>query len=123
MLGSRGKSTHRVRDKPCAEASLLFFSGVIFYPLVAAIAGTRDSFSYSSSDRRREAAATFCSRCSTEEVPGMGSIMGDLCINQARAFFVGLALRVCAIWLSTSPATFPAPKGYQGIKAIPLRSQ
>src|SRR6202795_3763709 len=114
MLGSRGKSTHRVRDKPCAEASLLFFSGVIFYPLVAAIAGTRDSFSYSSSDRRREAAATFCSRCSTEDVPGMGTIIGEGCSNHARAICVGLALRACAIRLSTSPATLPAPSRNQG---------
>src|SRR6202049_1685257 len=116
-------STHRVRGKPCSDTSLFFLFGVIFYHLVAAIAGTRDSLSYSSSDKRREVAATFCSRCSIEEVPGMGSIMGERCSNQASATFVGLALCACAIRLSTSPATLPAPNGNQGIKAIPLRWQ
>src|SRR2546429_2486110 len=47
--------------------------------------GIRESSSYSRSDRRREAAATFSSRCSIEEVPGMGSMMGDRRRSQASA--------------------------------------
>src|SRR5713226_2835159 len=94
-----------------------------FFHLDATSSGTRESCSYSSSARRREAAATFCSRCSIEEVPGMGSIMGYRLRSQASAICVGLARRACAIRLSTSPATLPAPSGNQGIKAISLRSQ
>src|SRR5260370_2241596 len=85
--------------------------------------GTSASLSYSSSDKWRETAATFCSRCSIEEVPGIGSMMGDRRRSQASATCMGLALCACAIWLSTSPAILPAPSGNQGIKAIPWRSQ
>ena len=43
----------------------------------ATIAGTAKSVWYSSSVKRREAAATFCSRCAIEEVPGIGTIRGE----------------------------------------------
>ena len=89
----------------------------------ATSSGTLESIWKSSSGKRWEAAAMFCSRCSIEEVPGMGSIMGDRRRSQASAICVGLALCACAIRLSTSPATLPAPSGNQGIKAISLRSQ
>src|SRR5579864_1711094 len=85
--------------------------------------GTPDSSSNSWSDRRSEAAATFCSRCSTEDVPGIGNMIGDRRNSQARAMCVGLALCAFAIRLRTSPATLPAPSGNQGMKAIRLRWQ
>src|SRR6202158_5507251 len=85
--------------------------------------GTPARFSYSSSDKRTEAAATFCSRCSIEEVPGIGSMTGDRRRSQASATCMGVAWCAFAIWLSTSPATLPAPNGNQRIKTIPLRSQ
>src|SRR6202140_3509537 len=93
-----------------------------FFHRDATNSGTPESFSYSSSVKRREAAATFCSRCSIEEVPGMGSMLGDRRRSQANAICVGPAWCAWAIRLSTSPATLPAPNGNQGIKAVPLRS-
>ena len=59
--------------------------GRIVFHRDATSSGTREGSSYSASDKRREAAATFCSRCSIEEVPGMGSIMGDRRSSQASA--------------------------------------
>ena len=40
---------------------------------------------FSSSVNRKEAACTFSSRCSIEEVPGIGSMMGDRLSSQASA--------------------------------------
>jgi hypothetical protein len=57
----------------------------------AAKSGTAASLSYSSSINSTEAAAMFCSRCSTELVPGMGSMMGDRRSSQANATCFGLA--------------------------------
>jgi hypothetical protein len=53
--------------------------------LAAANSGTVASFSYSSSVRCTKPAAMFSSRCSTEPVPGMGSMMGDRRSSQANA--------------------------------------
>ncbi len=38
----------------------------------------------------RDAAATFSSRCSTDEVPGIGSITGDLCSSHGSAVWAGI---------------------------------
>jgi hypothetical protein len=43
------------------------------------------SSEYSSSVNRKDAACTFSSRWATEEVPGMGSIIGDRFSNHANA--------------------------------------
>ena len=47
--------------------------------------GTPARLSYSSSFSFTDAAATFSSRCSTELVPGMGSMIGDRRRSQASA--------------------------------------
>lgn len=47
--------------------------------------GTSASSSNSSFVKWSEAAATFCSRCSTDDVPGMGNIIGDRCNNHDNA--------------------------------------
>ena len=45
----------------------------------------------SSEVKRIEAAARFCSRCAIEEVPGIGSIMGERCSSQASEIWLGVA--------------------------------
>ena len=59
--------------------------------------GSHESFSYSSSVKWSEAAAMFCSRCSIEEVPGIGNIIGERFKSQASAIWVGLARCVSAM--------------------------
>ncbi len=44
---------------------------------------------YSSSVNCNDAACTFSSRCAIEEVPGMGSIIGDRFSNHANATWMG----------------------------------
>src|SRR6266516_1473876 len=39
------------------------------------------------------AAAMFCSRCASDDVPGIGNMTGDLCSNQASASCTTLILR------------------------------
>ena len=58
---------------------------------VPMISGTTARSSYSSSVKRRDAAAMFCSKCSTEEVPGIGRITGDRHSSQESATWVGAA--------------------------------
>ena len=53
--------------------------------LAATNSGTVASLSYSSSVRCTKPAAMFSSRCSTEPVPGMGSMMGDRRSSHANA--------------------------------------
>src|ERR1700732_4185603 len=61
-----------------------------FFQRDATSSATPESFAYSSSAKRKEAAATFCSRCSMEEVPGIGSMTGDRRRSQASAMCVGV---------------------------------
>jgi hypothetical protein len=51
---------------------------------------TAASSRYSSSVNRKEAACTFSSRCSIEDVPGIGSITGDRFNSQASATCLGV---------------------------------
>src|ERR1700686_2145511 len=76
-------------------------------------------FSFSPSDDT-PAAATFSSRCSTLDVPGIGSITGDRASSHARATWDGVAFNRVAIRLIglSEPETRPAASGNHGIKPI-----
>src|SRR3979411_1428855 len=63
---------------------------------------------YSSSFNRNDAASTFSSRCSIDEVPGIGSIIGERFSNQASATCLGVLLLAFAIFSSHLPDTAPA---------------
>src|SRR6266849_4451820 len=71
------------------------------------------------------AAATFSSRCSTLEVPGIGSMTGDRASSHARATWEGVAFHRAAIRLIglLEPETRPAASGNHGIKPIFSLSQ
>src|SRR5215218_9168244 len=83
------------------------------------------SIAISSSTSSNEAAATFSSRCATEEVPGMGSIAAECPRSQASA----TCDRVASCRLATSSrgppglASLPVASGYQGMNPTPSRSQ
>ena len=96
---TQGEGATTARDRPCrAMTRGISRSPVCEIPhrqfayRVAASAGTANIFRYSSSLSFSEAAATFCSRCSIEEVPGIGSMVLDRRSSQASATCVGLAL-------------------------------
>ena len=75
----------------------------------------------SSSPSTRSSAVRFCSRCSSGQVPGIGSIAGDLARSHASA--------TCAVVTPCRPAISaragpPTPRsGKYGTNAMPSRSQ
>src|SRR5262249_9512995 len=81
----------------------------------------QDSSCRSSVERRIRAAATFSSRCASDDVPGMGTITGEWASSQAIATCTGVAPRRRATRPSAPPpaASSPAARGCQGRKASP----
>ena len=65
------------------------------------------------------------SRCSTFDVPGMGSITGDFLSSQASTSWLGVTLRLFAALQSglSLLARLPLASGYHGMKPIFSRSQ
>src|SRR6266849_4890016 len=88
-----------------------------------ASSGTPASSANSSSVNRNDPASMFSSRCSTEEVPGIGSVNGERCSNQASATCMGLAPCASATRWTVCCATLPAPSGNQGMNTILFCSQ
>src|SRR5262249_54084676 len=84
----------------------------------------RSSESISPSSSVSAAAATFSSRCCTEEVPGMGSITGEWSSSQASATWAGVTSCAFAARSRDPPGRVrsPAPTGYQGRNPRPSRS-
>ena len=66
----------------------------------ATSAGTAKSAWYSSSVKRREAAATFCARCSIEQVPRLGNITADHHRNQSILASRVIGFMINRPWLS-----------------------
>ena len=66
------------------------------------------------------AAAKFSSRCSIEDVPGIGSITGERASSHASAICAGVASCSRAIRSSGPPdsASLPVASGNQGMKPI-----
>ena len=78
----------------------------------------------SSGDRVKAAAHKFSSRCSIDWVPGIGSIARERCSTQANATCTGVTpcrSAIRPIFDERTPR--PPPSGYQGRKAMPMRSQ
>ena len=75
---------------------------------------------HSASERETSAAFTFSSRCSTLEVPGMGSSTGEWCRSHASESWLTVRLCCLAAWSSLPPgrASSPAATGNQGMKAM-----
>ena len=69
-------------------------------------------------------AATFSSRCSTEDVPGIGSITGERASSHASAICAGVASCAWATLSSGPPgsASRPVASGNQGMNPIPASS-
>ena len=65
------------------------------------------SWLYSSLDKRRSGAPRFSFRCFTEDVPGIVSILGERCSNQAKAICIGVALWA---WATFCPVNTPNPE-------------
>jgi hypothetical protein len=72
------------------------------------------SSKYSFSDSCKDAACTFSARCAVEEVPGMGSIIGDRFSNHANAIWIGFTWRAFAILSSNLPPRALPPAGTTG---------
>src|SRR5262249_45435325 len=131
--GKRGPAARRRRTgrtvvsrRPEGEDTLLSVAARNRQPLSRlqlTVQLTAASSRYSPSVNRRDAARTFSSRCSIEEVPGMGNVTGDRFSSQARAICFGVLRWFCAILSSSIPPTLPDPSGNHGMNAIPLRSQ
>jgi hypothetical protein len=85
--------------------------------------GTPAISSNSSRLNRNDAPPTFSSRCSTEDVPGIGSMIGERCRSQAKATCIRVLPCAFATLCRVSPATLPDPNGNHGMNAIPFCSQ
>jgi len=84
------RGTRLVRVPPMVSACEILRPA--YYPFA------RASISLNSSSlNSMRAAAMFSSRCATEDVPGMGSMLGDRFSSQASAIWLGAASCACAI--------------------------
>ena len=123
---SSQQGTPRAADVASASAAArtIFRKGTTLgEPVQEASSAIPVSSKLSSSVNCNDAACTFSSRCAIEEVPGIGSTIGDRFSNHANATWMGFIWRAFAIRASTLPATVPAPSGNHGMNAISLRSQ
>src|SRR5499427_8070184 len=123
LMGAPAYSSRRLTSSPgelscCVRSSLV--SKWLRHPRCQK-QPFQDSSCRSSVERRTRAAATFSSRCATDDVPGMGTMTGERASSQAIATCTGVAPRRRATRLSAPPpaASPPAARGCQGRKASP----